>query len=268
VSPARAPDLDLAGRAVVVVGAGGGLGRGIAEMVAAAGASVACADHDAAAAEACATAIGDLGGRALARPVDARSSAALAGLCADAAALGPVRGWVNAAGVMSYAKVVDLSEDDFDAVMAVNVKGVLLGSQAAARAMIEHGAGGSIVNVVSAILDAPQPRMAAYGASKAAASHLSRTLALEVGRHGVRVNLVAPGWTRTSMTEQPFRADDGSVDEAAVAATAEMQAQFTPLRRAARPDDTAAAALWLLSDASAFVTGQTIRPHGGVTTPW
>jgi 3-oxoacyl-[acyl-carrier protein] reductase len=254
---------------VVVVGAGGGLGRGIAEMVAAAGASVACADHDVGAAEAAASAIEGFGGRALAFAVDARSSTELAGLGTDAtSALGPVRGWVNAAGVMSYAKVVDLSEDDFDAVMAVNVKGVLFGSQAAARAMIGHEAGGSIVNVVSAILDAPQPRMAAYGASKAAASHLSRTLALEVGRHGVRVNLVAPGWTRTSMTEQPFLAEDGSVDEAAVAATADMQAQFTPLRRVARPGDTAAATLWLLSDASAFVTGQTIRPHGGVTTPW
>jgi NAD(P)-dependent dehydrogenase (short-subunit alcohol dehydrogenase family) len=110
--------------------------------------------------------------------------------------------------------------------------------------------------------------MAAYGMSKAAVSHLSRSLAQEVARAGVRVNVVAPGWTRTGMTTGSLRAADGTPDEEAIAKTAEMQARFTPMRRAAEPADTAAAVVYLASDSAAFVTGQTLRPHGGITMPW
>lgn len=174
---------------------------------------------------------------------------------------------MNVAGIMRSASVLDLDEDELDLVLAVNLKGVLFGSQAAARLMVQQGSG-AIVNVASAIIDGPQPRMAAYGMSKAAVSHLSRTMALEVGKRGVRVNVVAPGWTRTGMTVEPFTDDGGSVDESAVEETARLQARFTPLRRAAEPSDTAAAVVYLASDSAAFVTGQTLRPHGGVTVPW
>ena len=115
---------------------------------------------------------------------------------------------------MRYAKVVDLTEADLDAVLAVNFKGVLFGSQVAARRMVEQRSG-SIVNVASAILDGPQPRMVAYAVSKAAVSVMTRTLAMEVGKHGVRANVVAPGWTRTGMTDEQFTGPDGQIDESA-----------------------------------------------------
>jgi 3-oxoacyl-[acyl-carrier protein] reductase len=259
---------DLSGRVAVVTGAGGGLGAASAAALASAGASVICLDIDGAAAGATAAAIGEAGGTAEARAVDVSRSAELDEVASDAVArLGRLDVWVNVAGVMRPSPVVDLTESDLDALFAVNLKGVLFGSQAAARRMVPQGSG-AIVNVASAIIDAPQPQMAAYGMSKAAVSHLSRTLALEVGRAGVRVNVVAPGWTRTGMTTGSLLAADGTVDEDAVAKTEQMQARFTPLRRAADPHDTAAAVVYLASDSAAFVTGQTLRPHGGVTMPW
>ncbi|MCU1454037.1 MAG: 3-oxoacyl-ACP reductase, partial [Acidimicrobiales bacterium] len=222
--------------------------------------------RDGAAAEDTAAGIRGLGGRAHGRTVDVRSADAVEALADDATsgADGPgasLAGWVNVAGVMRSGKVVDLTEADLDDLLAVNLKGVLFGAQAAARRMSATG-GGSIVNVASAILDGPQPRMGAYGMSKAAVSHLSRTLALEVGKHGVRVNVVAPGWTRTGMTE------GGAADGAALDAQAALQARITPLRRVAEPADAAAAIVWLISDSARFITGQTIRPHGGITMPW
>jgi 3-oxoacyl-[acyl-carrier protein] reductase len=259
---------DLSGRVAVVTGAGGGLGRASAQALAAAGAAVVCLDIDGTAAGSTAADIRAGGTPAQAFPLDVSRRADVEAVAAEAIdRFGRLDVWVNVAGVMQSSLVADLSEPDLDALLSVNLKGVLFGSQVAARHMVSQRSG-AIVNVASAIVDAPQPRMAAYGMSKAAVSHLSRTLALEVARAGVRVNVVAPGWTRTGMTTGTLRAADGSVDEDAVAKTEQMQARFTPLRRAAAPDDTAAAVVYLASDSAAFVTGQTLRPHGGVTMPW
>lgn len=252
----------------VVTGAGSGIGRAVAGLLADARAHVICADRDVGGAGATAASIEERGGRAEAAGLDVTRLAEVEAVADRAVAVGRLATWVNCAGIMTYAKVVDLAEDDLDAVLAVNFKGTVFGAQSAARRMIDAGEGGSIVNVASAILDGPQPRMAAYGASKAAVSHFSRTLALEVGKHGVRVNVVAPGWTRTSMTESQLMGADGAIDEEAARHAAEMQARVTPLRRAAEPADTARAVVWLASDAGSFITGQTIRPHGGVTMPW
>jgi len=264
-----APGAELDGRAAFVTGAGSGIGRATAGALAALGAAVTVADLDGEAADAAAAAITATGGTARGAAVDVRDRASVEA-AADAAteAHGALRAWVNVAGIMRVAKVVDLTEVELDAVMGVNFKGVVFGSQAAARRMVAAGSGGAIVNVASAILDGPQPRMAAYGASKAAVSHFSRTLAMEVGKAGVRVNVVAPGWTRTAMTEAGMADGGNGVDEDAAARLIEAQARFVPMRRVAEPADSAAAVAWLVSDASGFVTGQTIRPHGGITMPW
>ena len=268
LAPPSTPSFDLSGRTAAVTGAGGGIGRAVALALGEAGATVWCLDRSGDLAGITADLVRTAGGAAEWRAVDVTRSAEVDDAADAAAATGDLRIWVNCAGIMTYAKVVDLTEDDLDAVLAVNFKGTVFGAQAAARRMIAAGTGGSIVNVASAILDGPQPRMAAYGASKAAASHFSRTLAMEVGKRGIRVNVVAPGWTRTPMTESQFIGPEGEVDEGAAGQTVDMMASFTPLRRVAEPADSALAVLWLASDAAAFVTGQTIRPHGGVTMPW
>lgn len=252
----------------MVTGAGSGIGRAAASALAVAGAAVMCVDVDGASAEMTAAHIISAGGVAAGRDVDVTDALAMEELGHHAVeAHGPIDVWVNVAGIMRYGKVVDLTEADLDAVLAVNFKGVLFGSQVAARRMVEQGAG-SIVNVASAILDGPQPRMVAYAVSKAAVSVMTRTLAIEIGKHGVRANVVAPGWTRTGMTESQFTDSEGQIDERAADEVTAMQAQFTPLRRVAEPEDAAAAIVYLASDSARFITGQTLRPHGGITMPW
>lgn len=258
------PTVDLTGRTIVVVGAGGGIGAACVASANAVGATVVAADRD----EPAARAAVDAAGAGSAHAVDVTDAVSVGDLGERAVAdHGRIDGWVNAAGVMRGGPTLDLSLADFESVLAVNLTGSLLGCQVAGRHMVAAG-GGSIVNVASAIVDGPQPTMAAYGVSKAGVSHLSRTLAAELGPLGVRVNIVAPGWTRTGMTEESARSDDGRIDEATIGRTAQMMARFTPLGRVAEPADAADAVTWLLCDAARFVTGQTIRPHGGVTLPW
>jgi NAD(P)-dependent dehydrogenase (short-subunit alcohol dehydrogenase family) len=158
----------------------------------------------------------------------------------------------NIAGVMHRSLVLDTEEADLDRVLGINLKGVFFGAQAAARVMVEAG-GGSIVNMASAAVDQPAPKLAVYGMTKAALVQLTKVLAHEVGEHAVRVNAVAPGYVRTAMT-------DRSMDEG--------MATYTPLRTVGEPDDIAYAVLYLASDASRFMTGQILRPNGGVAMPW
>ena len=104
--------------------------------------------------------------------------------------------------------------------------------------------------------------------AKAAVVQLTRVLATEMGPHGVRVNAVAPGFVETAMTSRRFTAADGTVDETHRQAVLEAVARTTPLRTVGRPEDIAHAVLYLASDASRFVTGQILRPNGGVAMPW
>ncbi len=258
---------DLSGRIAVVTGAGSGIGRATATLLASAGAAVLCADIDEEPVKETAKIVESGGGTALARRVDVAERAEVTEMIEAAS-----REWgridiaCNIAGIMHQSMVVDTEEVDLDRVMAVNLKGVFFGCQEAARRMIEQRSG-SIVNMVSSAIDAPAPGIVCYAMAKAAVTQLTKTLAVETGKFGVRVNAVAPGFVITGMTSRHFRLDDGSMDADRREAVVSAMAKMAPLRRVGEPDDIAGAVLYLVSDAAGFVTGQTIRVNGGVSMP-
>jgi 3-oxoacyl-[acyl-carrier protein] reductase len=261
----------LDGRVAVVTGAGSGIGRATALELSAAGARVVCADVSQPGLSATLEA---MAGEGLAMCVDVSDRGQVAGLVEETvASFGRIDVMCNVAGIMHDSSVVDTEEADLDRVLAVNLKGVFFGCQEAARRMASQEplvAGGfpsrgSIVNMVSSAIDTPAPGIVCYAMSKAAVAQLTRTLAVEMGRHGVRVNAVAPGFVVTKMTSRHFQLGDGSVDDESMRKVVETMAKMAPLRRVGEPEDIARTVLYLASDASSFVTGQVIRVNGGVS---
>ncbi|MEV0266867.1 SDR family NAD(P)-dependent oxidoreductase [Streptomyces sp. NPDC050617] len=252
---------DLTGRTALITGAASGIGRATALLLAEAGASVHCADLDAQGAEQTAEESRKSGGRARSHALDVSDRTQVAAVVEESVrADGRLDIMATIAGVMHRSTVLDTSDADLDRVLAVNFKGVLYGCQEAARAMIAQGNGGSIVTMTSGVIDTGAPELLCYGVAKAAVYQLTKTLATEVGRHDIRVNAVAPGWIRTPMT-------DRHVDDAQGSGQQRM-ARLSPLGRVGEAEDVAHAVLHLASDASAFTTGQLLRPNGGVHMPW
>jgi NAD(P)-dependent dehydrogenase (short-subunit alcohol dehydrogenase family) len=243
----------LAGRAVVVTGAAGGLGRAFAAAFADAGARVVAADLDVDGARRTAAAIGDGSGEAIAVEVDVASEQS-AGAMVEAAlvAFGRLDVLVNNAAVYAGLRrrpFWELDASEWDRVMAVNLKGPWLCAKACAPHLRERG--GAIVNVSSASVLSGSPLFAHYVASKGGLIALTRAMARELGDVGVRVNAVAPGFTLTEAS----RALVADAESHGVARAA--------IKRGAQPRDIVGAVLFLASDASAFVTGQTIVVDGG-----
>ncbi|MFJ3234568.1 SDR family NAD(P)-dependent oxidoreductase [Streptomyces sp. NPDC086787] len=248
---------DLTGRTAFVTGAAGGIGRASAVLLAEAGATVHCADLDADGLGETAALIEKRGGSARTHLVDVTDRARLARAVRSCERLDVM---AAIAGVMHSSPVLETRDEDLDRVLNVNFKGVLYACQEAARLMLARGAGGSIVTMASGAVDTGGPGLLCYGAAKAAVVQLTKTLANEVGGHGIRVNAVAPGWIRTPMTSR----HDGE----AQAHTETRMARMSPLGRVGEPDDVAQAVLYLACDASSFTTGQILRPNGGVAMPW
>jgi 3-oxoacyl-[acyl-carrier protein] reductase len=250
-------------RVAVVTGAGSGIGRATARLLAAAGADVVCADIDGAAAERTAAEFGGV-----AAEVDvARREQVLDLVEGTARRFGRLDILCNIAGIIRTGLVVDVPEEDLDAVWTVNFKGTFHACQAAARIMCAQGSG-AIVNTASGAVDSATPEIMSYSVSKAAVVQLTRNLAAEVGRFGVRVNAVAPGLVRTAMTARHHLLPDGSIDEAARAEAEKPLKRLSPLGMIGEPEDIAHAVHYLVSDAARFVTGQILRPNGGVAMPW
>jgi NAD(P)-dependent dehydrogenase (short-subunit alcohol dehydrogenase family) len=238
----------LTDRVAVVTGGGAGIGRGVARGLAAFGAKVAIWERDP---ETAASAAEEVGGLGL--TTDVRQSAEVdEALSRTTAELGPVSILVNNAGGVFLSPLLETSENGWDALYRANLKHVILCTQRVARTMVERGAGGSIISVTSIEGVRAAPGYAAYAAAKAGVINFTKTAALELAPYGIRVNALAPDITLTEGMAQV--APPG----------AEERFGFTvPMGRAGHVDEMAGAAVFLASDLSSYVTGQTIHVDGG-----
>ena len=246
---------ELTGKIAVVTGAAGGLGRGIAERFAQAGAKVVVSDIDREVGEKTAAEIGAVFRHAdVAEPEQVRD---LVRFAVDT--LGGLHVMVNNAGVSGamHAKFADDDFGDFLRITSVNLLGTMAGTQQAAAHMTGHG-GGSIINLTSIGGITAGRGVISYRASKAGIIQMSKSVALDLAEHGVRVNCIAPGNIPTGLLGSSMA--DG--DERVAAYRAVMRLS-TPLPREGTPADVAEAALYLASDRSAFVTGVVLPVDGG-----
>ena len=251
----------LHGRRALVTGAGSGIGRAIARALTAVGAKVAITDLDLAAAEAVAA---ELGKSAIALRLDVTDDAATGAAIQEIAdRLGGLEIVCANAGISSMARVIDLTEQEWDANMAVNAKGVFLTNRAAVRHWLRTGDKGVIVNTASLAGKQGVPLLAHYAASKFAVVGFTQSLAREVAEHGIRVNCVCPGFVRTGMQERELVWEAGLRGMTPDMVRDEYVA-LTPLGRLEEPEDVADAVVFLASDAARFITGEALNVTGGV----
>jgi NAD(P)-dependent dehydrogenase (short-subunit alcohol dehydrogenase family) len=248
------PDFQLTDRVAVVTGGGQGIGEGIATAYARAGAAVVVAARHADRVARVADEINAAGGRAIAVPTDVTDRGALEAL-ADAAisTFGGLHVWVNNAGGSSVRSPLnELSEDDWDACLRVNLTAVWHASVIAAARMAD---GGSIINVTSPAATRAVPGSGHYSAAKAGVNALTLTMSIELAPK-VRVNGIAPGYVPTEVMMTALNMDVPALEKLAEARV--------PLKRLGTPDDMAAAAIYLASDAGSWVTGQILTVAGGL----
>lgn len=242
--------LGLQGKVVIITGAAQGIGAACAQRFAREGAKVVLAD------------VSDTAGQVLALALngayahcDVSSKAQIDALIEKTLALhGRVDVLVNNAGIFKAAPFLDVSEEDFDAVIRVNLKGSFLMAQAAARAMVANKTLGSIINMSSVNGVLAIPSIASYNMSKGGINQLTRVAALALADHGIRVNAVAPGTIATELAAQAVLTDE--------AAKAKIMSR-TPMRRLGEPAEIADVVAWLASDAASYITGEIVTVDGG-----
>ncbi len=253
----------LAGRRALVTGAGTGIGAAIVRALAREGAMVAVTDLDLVMAQAVAD---ELGNKATAFRLDVTDAAETAQVFQAAEeALGGLDLVAANAGISTMNRVVDLSEEEWDSNMAVNAKGIFLSNREAVRRFLASGTKGVIVNTASLAGKTGVPLLAHYAASKFAVVGFTQSLAKEVAEHGIRVNAVCPGFVRTSMQEREI-AWEGALRGMTPEEVRAEYVALTPLGRIEEPEDIAEVVVFLASDLSRFLTGESVNATGGVLT--
>lgn len=253
---------DLAGRKAVITGAARGIGKAVAHLLAAAGASVLVADILEKGAQECAAEIRRDDGKAVACAVDVSQEQAVKQMYDIAQQhFGTVDILVHGAAIFPKHPLLDISVDQWDRIQAVNLRGSMLVMREAIRRMREGGTGGAIVNISSISGEREVVfHNAAYGASKAGTTNLTRAAALEFGGDHIRVNAVLPGGTATEGAREATEAMKESGMELKGPMTQQAR---VPLGTMGTPDDIAAACLFLVSPAARYITGQCLAVDGG-----
>lgn len=246
-------ELNLDGKAALVTGAFGGLGRHFAQTLARAGAAVALGGRRMAEGEALARELQAAGARAVAVPLEVTDPASVdAAVAAATQALGPLTVLVNNAGVAVTRPFLEQTEADWLGVVDVNLNGAWRVARSVAAHMRDHGQGGSIVNVASITGLRVAGAISAYAASKAGLIQLTQAMALELARHRIRVNALAPGYIETDLNRAFFASEAG-----------QTLIRRIPQRRLGQPQDLDGPLLLLAGEASAYMTGSVLVADGG-----
>ena len=244
----------LKDKVAVVTGAAAGIGLACARRFAAEGAKVVLADIDAEKGRAAAAAIADTGTEARFIACDVGDKAQVDALIAGAAeAYGGIDCAIANAGIVHACEFLELAEEDFDRVIRVNLKGVFLTGQAAARQMVGQGRGGTIINMSSVNAVMAIPAITPYVAAKGGVNQLTKVMALSLVDKGIRVNAIGPGSIATEMAQAVLNDPE----------KARGALSRTPMGRFGEPDEVASVAVFLASEDSSYITGQTIYPDGG-----
>ena len=247
------PLFDIAGKAAIVTGASSGLGRHFALTLARQGAKVALMARRIDRLAELRKEIEGFDGRAVEIALDlARGKSVREAVAAAEEELGPIAILVNNAGLAEPKAALELTEAEWDRTLDVNLRGAWLMAQETAKHMVRLGHGGSIVNIASITAFRVVGHLAAYAASKAALVQLTSALALELARHRIRVNAIAPGYIETEINRDYFASPAGAA-----------LVKRIPQRRLGKPEDLEGALLLLASEASAFMTGSVIVVDGG-----
>ncbi|MFL4908225.1 SDR family NAD(P)-dependent oxidoreductase [Streptomyces sp. MMS24-I2-30] len=244
----------LAGKVAVVTGGGRGLGRAFAHALGSQGAQVVVASRKAADLDRVVAEATEAGYEAWAHPTDVTSESSIESLVTDAVAhFGHLDILVNNSGVVTTKPMVDTTADEWDTVVATNLRGTFLAVRAMGRHLISEGRGGKIINIASNFALKGIPNHSAYAASKAGVIGMTRSLAIEWARHNIQVNAIAPGYFTTDMNAE-MRAD---------AELPQKILRTIPARRFAGPDELSTWIVALAGPASDFMTGEVIVIDGG-----
>ena len=247
---------DLSGRVAMVTGTSRGLGQYLARALARAGADLVLSARDRAATAPFADEIRALGRQAFTVALDVTDEPSIRSAVAEAErAFGRIDILVNNAGMNIRKPALDVTWDDWNRVLDTNLRGSFFVAQAVARGMVERGYG-RIVNIGSVTCVAGYAGLAAYGASRGGIRQLTMSLADDWGPHGVTVNCLAPGWFRTEQNNVMYENQEW----------VDYLIDRIPVKRPGRPDDLDGAVVFLASESSRYVTGQTLLVDGGIST--